>query len=446
MEQSGFFKKIFGNSVWQISEKIITMLLGVIAISFVARYLGTEQYGWVNYIMSVVTLFTSFSTFGMERITINDIVSKKYDKSEVLGTSLVIRIVGGIILIVIAQITLFILNGANLEAQIIGLIMGSCMLFKASEVIEYYFQAQMNMKVISIIRCVTAVVVSITRILIVVFNLGVVGFAATYLVDAFVAGLLFYIWYKHRNKSKFKVNKNYAKVVLSKCWYIAVAGLMSTIYMRIDQVMLGSMLANKSENGIYSAAVRIAEMWYFIPAAIITAFQPIIMQQKENNEIEYKRLMQKLYDIVAIVGVIFASIITIFGKIPVYILYGSEYLGAEKVLAISTWAGIFATLGGARSVWLITENLQKYTLLYTGIGCIINVVLNFILIPIYGAVGAAIATLTTQFVANVIALMLIKETRISSIMILKALFKNSTFIEFLKMTKDKIRKKEIKGE
>ena len=121
-------------------------------------------------------------------------------------------------------------------------------------------------------------------------------------------------------------------------------------------------------------------------------------------------------------------IISFFGWIAINILYGKEYGGASSILSISVWAGLFATLGSARSVWLVAENKQKYTLIYTMVGCIINIILNAILIPIIGAKGAAIATLVAQLIANVFALMPFKETRESSIMIIKSLLYNQTFV------------------
>ena len=91
MEETIGLKKVFGNSIWQIGEKIITMLFSVVVTSIVARYLGVEQYGLVNYIISTVMLFTSFSTLGMERITIKDIIERKDSEEKILGTSLYIR-------------------------------------------------------------------------------------------------------------------------------------------------------------------------------------------------------------------------------------------------------------------------------------------------------------------------------------------------------------------
>lgn len=432
MEKNITLKNIFGNSMWQIGEKIITMIFSVFVTSIVARYLGTEDYGFVNYIISIVMLFTTFSTLGMEKITIKDIIEREESEERILGTSFYIRLIGGIVLIFISQITIYILDEKNMLAQLLGLIMGLCMIFRAYEVIEYYLQSQMKLKTISIIRFCSTFFVAILRILVVIFDWGIVGFTATYLFDAIIVAVLLKIWYKKRKKLKFKFSLEYAKRILSKCWYVAISGLMVTLYMRIDQVMLGSMLDNKTENGIYSAAVRIAEIWYFVPTAIISAFQPAIVMKKKHSEEQYEKTMQRLYDIVAIVGIAFGILITLFGDIAVQILYGDEYKGATSILKISVWAGLFATLGTARSVWLVNENLQKYSLIYTSVGCVTNIVLNYFLIPKIGAKGAAIATLIAQFVTNVLALVPFKKTRKSSTMILKSIFLNQTVKDVFK--------------
>lgn len=440
MEEKFKLKNIFGNSMWQISEKVIAMMIGVIVSSLIARYLGAEQYGFVNYIISIVSLFSTFATLGMEKITINDIIEKKDKEEDILGTSFIIRIVGGIILIILSQITLYILTKGDKLSQLLGIIMGTSILFKSLEVIEYYLQAQMNLKMSSMIRFITAICTAFAKIIVVFCDLGIIGFLCTYVIDAFISGFLFWGWYKKNINKKLKLNIVYAKKLLKRCWYIAVSGIMTMIYMRIDQVMLGTMLESKTENGIYSVAARIAEMWYFVPLAVAASFQPVIIKtKKEGNKDEYKKNMQRLYDVVAIVGISFGIMISLFGKIIINILYGAEYAMAAQILNISVWAGLFATLGSARSIWLVAENKQKYTLVYTSVGCVINIVLNSILIPKQGALGAAIATLTAQMFANVFSLMPFKETRESSIMILKSIFANKTFVEFIKYILKKVK-------
>ena len=164
MEKNITLKNIFGNSMWQSGEKIISMIFSVFVTSIVARYLGTEDYGFVNYIISIVMLFTTFSTLGMEKITIKDVIEKEESEEKILGTSFYIRLIGGIVLIFISQITIYILDEKNMMAQLLGLIMGLCMIFRAYEVIEYYLQSQMKLKTISIIRFCSTIFVAILRL------------------------------------------------------------------------------------------------------------------------------------------------------------------------------------------------------------------------------------------------------------------------------------------
>jgi len=190
--------------------------------------------------------------------------------------------------------------------------------------------------------------------------------------------------------------------------------------MRIDQVMLGSMMPTKVELGVYSAAVQIASMWYFVPMAVITSLMPVIMNKKKINENSYLKSVQLLYTIVAWIGIGFSVFILLFSKRIVSILYGADFLKSANILSVSIWAGTFAMLGSARGTWLICEGLQKYSMVYIGAGCISNIILNYLLIPVLGGYGAAIATLVSQVIVVIIAPSFFKETRISSIMILKA--------------------------
>lgn len=439
-------RKILGNSLWQILEKIITMIIVVVVTGVVARYLGTEDYGTVNYIISIVMLFTTFSTLGLETISIKDLTVSEEKKETIIGTGITIRFVGGLVLIVLSQLVIGILSNWNHELQILGIIMGSSMLFKSFEVIEYYIQSIMKLKITAIIRFITTIIVSIFKIIVVFMDWGKIGFIFSYLVDTSVAALLLYCWYRKRNSERFKISKKYAKSILKRCWYLAISGLMTTIYMRMDQVMLGSMMTSQTENGIYSAAVRIAEMWYFVPMAVIAAFQPIIMKYKKNNQEKFIEKQQELYDIVSIIGFVCIIGISIFGKLAIRILYGEEYLGAAPILLISIWSGLFATLGCARGPWLISEGLQKYTIIYITSGAIVNTTFNFLLIPNFGGSGAAIATLIAQMFTSIITVLFIPKMRISGVMMLKSIFKNKTIVKILKNSTKIIKKRNEKNE
>lgn len=417
--------KIIRNSSWLIGDRIISMIIGVFVTAIVARYFGPERYGIFNYALSLVTLFTAFSTLGMETLTVKGILEHKYEEGTILCTSLILRVIGGIILTLVSITTISLLDpGDNLLFAIV-LILSISMIFKSFEVIEYWIQAYQRAKISSVVRMVSYVFTSLLKILLVLLGGTLIHYSLINTLGVvFVGlGLVFAYFYKRNEQSKWRFDFGYAKSILSQSWYLIISGLMVTLYMQIDKIMLGSLMASKAEVGIYSAATSIAQMWYFVPMAIITSYKPVIMMKKnEGDEKGYLNAVQNLYTIVAWTGIFFGVIILIFSRLIVSVLYGPEYAGAASILSVSIWAGTFAMLGSARGDWLICEGLQKYSIIYIGIGAIVNILLNYLLIPILGGSGAAIATLVSQITVAVIAPMFFKQMRIASIMMLKAIF------------------------
>ncbi|WP_235675251.1 flippase [Bacillus mycoides] len=414
--------KIIRNASWLVGDKVVTMIIGVFVMALVARYLGPEKYGIYNYALAYVTLFTALSTLGLETLSVKSIVHKEEEEGTILFTSLVLRVIGGIVLTLFTSIIIRLVAPNEPLVHLLVMIMSFTMVIKSLEVIEYWIQAYQKSKISSLIRIGAYIFSALLKVIFVFFEGNLVHLSLIYMLDSLIIGIALVVaYFKNRTSyTKWKFKFQYAKKILSKSWYLILSGLMVTIYMQIDKVMLGSMLTDKKELGMYSAATQIASMWYFVPLAVITSFQPIIMKKKLDMHENYIGTIQILYSIIAWIGILFGLLVIVFSDFIVSILYGQEYKNAADIITISVWAGTFATLGSARSIWLLVENLQKYTLVYTFVGLIINVGLNYLLIPSYGGFGAAFATLIAQAFTNVVTLAFFKKTRISSIMILKA--------------------------
>lgn len=414
-------RKIIKNSSWRVSSSIFNMILGIFVIGIVARYFGPEKYGQLNYSIAFISLFTVVANLGLETLTIKSIVDKSWDEGTILCTSFILRIVGGIFLSVFAFLTIRIIEPNNSNIQLMVLLLSFSMIFKAFDVIEFWIQAYQKAKISSMLRMLAYIIFSTLKLLVVVFHGSIVIFSLVYLVDSLIFGSACLIVYLNirENTSKWKFKKDYAVYILSQSWYLILSGLMISLYNRIDQVMLGAMLVSKSEAGIYSAAVTLAEIWYFVPMAIITSFTPIIIAKKKENQISYFKSIQSLYNIITFISISFCIFISLFSKIIVSILYGAAFIESANILIVLVWAGTFAMLGCCRSIWLVSEGLQKYSMFYTFIGCLVNIPINILLIPKFGAYGAAIATLSAQ-IANILALSFFLETKISTQMIFKS--------------------------
>lgn len=409
------------NISWILFQNIYTMILGIVLTGIIARHYGTEGYGIVNFCLSYVGLFSFIAIFGTNHIILKDLTEHKYDNGTVLGTNLFVRIFLSILALVISQTISLIIY--DKETNIAILLFNINTILCCSDIISYFAQSKIQNKYISISKIFSTTVFSILKLIAVILNLDIIIYICFYLAETIIYSLMLIWSYKKINNEKinWRVDKSYLKKLLSKSKFYALASLMVTIYMRIDQVMIGTFFSSKSEVGIYSASVRIAEIWTFVPLSIITSYKPIIIASKENSDKNYYSNFQKLYSIVSSICFIFTIGVIVFGKIGIHILYGNDYARAYIpliILVFGTWIG---TLGNIHYVWMTCENKEKYSIFYSFCGCFSNIILNLVLIPKYGIVGAAIATIISQIISNVVVFSFVRNARILTIMLIKSL-------------------------
>lgn len=418
-------RKTIQNFNWLVSNRVITLIIGMFVMAAIARYFGPVKYGMFNYAVAFNSFFVAISTLGFETLAVKAIIDKEYDENIVLFTSFSLRFFASVFLTVISMLFIRLIEPDDTSLQMLVFIMSLIMIIKSTDVIEYWTHAYQRAKISSLIQMAAYIFSAILKLLLVLFGGNLYHLALIYLIEALIIAVSYTIayWKKKSSTTKLKFDKEFARSILSKSRYLIISSLMVTIYMKIDQVMLGTMLSDKAELGIYSASSQIATMWYFIPIAIITSFKPIILKNKNRNEEEYKLSIQKLYRLIGWISTGFAIFVFLFSDLIINILYGPEYAGASKILTVSIWAGVFAMLGNVTAVWLVCENLHRYKIVFVLSGAIINVGFNMIAIPQWGAIGAAVVTLFSQILANFITPLIFKDVRYSSIMMLKSFFK-----------------------
>jgi O-antigen/teichoic acid export membrane protein len=170
------------------------------------------------------------------------------------------------------------------------------------------------------------------------------------------------------------------------------------IYMRIDQVMIGEMVGDK-EVGIYSVAVQLVEAWYFLPGIIVSSVFPSIVEAKSMGDAVFYERLQKLYNFLALMAYAVAIPVTFLAGWIIELLFGPLYGKAGPMLSLLIWSFLFTNLGVARSTFLTAMNWTKIHLMTVSLGCIINVGLNYLLIPRYGGMGAVIASCVAYWFA-----------------------------------------------
>lgn len=412
-------KRVAKNAGWIIAGKVYHLLLSFFIGLLTARYLGPDNYGLINYAALYTSFFTSLCTLGINSIIVKNFVDHPDEEGEALGSALLLRAVSSFLsAVMIIAFVGIIDSGEPLTITVVALCSLS-LLFQIFDTINYWFQSRLNSKYSAIATAISYTVVSIYKILLLVFNRNVKWFAVATSIDYAVSAVTLLIIYKKSGGAPFSFSIKKSKELLSKSKSFIISGLMVSIYNCTDRFMLKHMLSS-SAVGYYSVASSVCNMWVFLLSAIIDSFNPTIMQAHKIDRELYHRTNKKLYAIVFYISIVVSAGITVGAKIIVGLLYGKAYLPAAEPLRIITWYTAFSYLGVARNAWMVCENKQKYLSPIYICAALMNIVLNWLLIPYWGASGAAAASLMTQISTVFFFPFFIKDLRANEIMMLEA--------------------------
>ena len=394
------FRRYAVNTTWLMAEQILRIIAGILVGIWVARYLGPEQFGIFSYVLAFTTIFGGIAKLGLDGILVCELIHQPKLQNTYMGTAFWLKVIGAVMVTVfMACIVPFTSNDATTNLYIF--IIAGGLFFQGFEVVEFYFQSQVLAKLISICKVIQLIFSSIIKVYLVLIQADLFWFVCVTSLDMFSLAFSYFIAYRIKgNASFFKCfDVEIAKKLLKDSWMLVFSSMVVMIYMRIDQIMIKEMLGDY-EVGIYSAAVKLSEAFYFIPVLLSASVFPAIINARKESAALYQKRMQRLYTFLIWLAIIVALPITLLSEWLIMLLFGEAYLPAGQVLMIHIWAAVFVFMGVAFSKYLLAENLQKIAFQRTLLGAIANVCLNFILIPKYGLKGAAIATLLAQFMAN----------------------------------------------
>jgi PST family polysaccharide transporter len=396
--------KIVGNTAWLFADRILRMAIGLVVGVWVARYLGPDQFGLFNYALAFTLIFDTVANLGLDSIVIRDIVNQPSSKDEILGTAFILKAIAQVVALISAITLIVLLRPHDTITQwLVGIVAGG-MIFESFYVIDFWFQSQVQSKHAVLFKNLGLIFISCGRVLLIQIQAPLILFAWAYSSEFLLTALGLVAAYRIQGYvlKAWRFSWRCATQLLRDSWTLILSSFVIMIFMRMDQVMLGQMLGDQAV-GIYSAAVKISELWYFVPTAITSSVFPSILKVKQENPKLYYERFQKVLDFLSILSYTVAIAVTLLSNQIVNLLYGERYQEAGLILSIHIWTGVFVSSGLVRSLWTTAENLMHLAFLATAIGAIVNLVLNYFLIKSYGGVGSAISTLVAQCVASYLA-------------------------------------------
>lgn len=412
--------KFFSNIIWDMGGKIFQMLLTLIVGMLTARYLGPSNYGIIGETASYVSFFSVICQLGFTSTMVKELMDGKDKEGEILGTTIFFRICTSLISSLAITCLLYVLKDGDKIIVWVAFLQSLSLIFQSFEMIHYWYQSRLETQVSVKIQSFAYVIMAIYKVLILALGRSVEWFAFSTALEAAMVAISLVWTYRKGSGGKLSVSISAGKEILKRSYHFILSGLMATIYGEMDKIMLGEMLSETAV-GFYTAATKVSTMWSFILMSLINSSRPVIIASKNKSNDLYVKHNKRLYAAIIWIGIAAGLGITFLGKWIIYVMYGEAYLPATSSLQISAWYTMFAMLGTARGIWIVCENKAKYVKYYLGLGSILNVVLNYLLIPRFGPGGAAAATLITQIFTAVLAPIIFKETRIYTKYVFEAL-------------------------
>lgn len=411
------------NASWIIFGRVIQMLISLVVGLMTARHLGPSNYGLINYAGAYTAFFMAFCTLGINSVLVKEFVDNPNDEGTIIGSTLVMRGISSLLSAGIIVCFVGVLDADEPTTIFVTVLCSISLIFHIFEVFNYWFQSKLRSKVTAMTTLTAYIITSVYKIILLICGKSVEWFAFATSLDYICIGVLLFTCYKKQGGGRLEFSTRVCRRILGRSVHFILPSLMVSIYGYADKFMLKHMMS-EADVGYYSTAAAVCSMWCFVLSAIIDSMNPVIMQAFNEDKVKFERLNKVLYCIVFYLAAFVSIAFTVLGELVIFILYGEAFLPAAAPLKVITWYTAFSYLGVARNSWIVCENKQKYLKYIYISAALSNMVLNFIFIPMWGAVGAAVASLITQIITVMIVPFFIKNIRKNSVLMLEAvLFK-----------------------
>ncbi len=395
-------QKTIGNTGWLLFDRVLRIVIGLTVGAWIARYLGPAQFGELAYVLSFIAFFQVIADLQADGFIVRDIAQEKGEASVILGTTLWLRLVFGIISLACAAILMYLLHPLDRQLFLLTVIIGGTLIFRASDTVDLWFQSQSKSKRTVVTKLVAYLFSNGVKIFLLLTKAPLIAFAGVMCLEGATTALGLIIAYRRfPTIDRWRVTVTQAKILLNLCWPFIACSFMITIFMRIDQIMLKEMLG-ESQLGIFAAALPISQALSVVPSALIVSLAPFVARKIHQDERLYEDAMVTIFRTFAVLSLAGASLIALVSPWLISLMYGPEYEHSAVILSTHVFVNVIIFQGIAQDLWIINKTVRRELLISTFVAAIIGIASNALLIRKFGALGAVFSYMLAQGTSIVI--------------------------------------------
>lgn len=403
------------DALWQLAERGVRTGLGFVLSIMIARELGPTLFGVYSYALATVALFAFLGQAGLEALLVRELIREPLRATFTLSEGFVLRL-GGAGCAAIGAIGTAILAASNKThgATLLVCIMSISGLLQAGYVAEALLQANRKFAGIALAKVSAYGIAGALRIVALFLPSPLLYLAFAAVAESLLCFLL--LWWVCRRQlavglaSLHKPKFGRLMAMTRLAMPLLLSAFTVAVYSRIDVFMTGRMLGSEA-SGIYTAGTLLSEGFYIIPTAMMAAAAPRLAKIYLTDIDAFHRELQHLLRLLSLAGIGIAMLVTFLAPYVLPLLFGARFDDASSVLQVHIWSTWAVFLSAASDPYYINHDLRRLYLLKTSTAAILNVLLNFMLIPRLGVVGAAWATLAAYTASAVLVGALSRETR-----------------------------------
>ena len=400
------------NIAWLLLDRVLRVLGTFIVTVLAARLLGPASFGDLSFAQTIFAFLLLWVALGLQSVVVKHIVSAPGRAGDVLGAAFLAQCVAVFLTIAVTYGWILLPGGEQNRYEPLVLIMVLGLVLRPTETLRYWFESQVRVKYAVLADNIGFAVGLVLKLASLYVWRSAEVFAWAIAFEQIVAGLaLLAVYRSYRGRpAKWHVQGRRVRSLVGESWPLLVAGIAIAIYTRVDQIVLMHFQGSQ-ETGIFSAASRLSELFYMLPTVLATTLFPRLQRMHLNRTEDHFELISRIMAVLAAVSMAIALFATIFSGPIVNLIYGSSYASAAQVLSVHIWTVVFVSLGVFGNQWYLSHGLQRWTLLFTVLGAATNLIANILLVPRWGAPGAAVASLLAQLVSALLADAITKRTR-----------------------------------
>lgn len=401
MAERATVRKLASNSGWLLADQMLRVGVGALLNVWIARHFGPERLGAYNYALALVALSTPLATWGLDSLLVRDFVRSPTHASRMLASAVALRLGTGLLSICMALCLAWGARPDDRETMTLALIAASAGVFSALSVFEFWFQSQLQSKFSVIARDLAFVVASGVKVWCVLMHGSVDLLSWAVLTEAGVYGLTL-LALAHRQGN----GLHWAGVYWRTIWgylvegrNLVLTGLLIAIYMRVDRVVIGSLLDNHAV-GVYSVAVQLCEVFYVLPTVAFGSLYPVFVGLHERDPALYEHRLIQVMRLFFYGGLLIAVAFLLLGDWAIPFVFGSRYAAAVPVAKIYIFVLPLVGMSIVFSHWYVLNGKTRFSLLGVVVGSAVTLGLHLLVVPTFGLVGAACVALVSQILPS----------------------------------------------